>query len=123
MHKLYLRLLTVVKHDPTMIEHKNILLRQQDRTRIIDLLTRYVPQVTALAYGSRVNGHAHDASDLDLALKNSNGMPIEVGDLSALRYAFSNSNIPILIDVRDWARLPENFQAEIERHHVVLYPS
>ncbi len=112
-----------MNQDQIKIKSQKIILREQDRARIIDLLTRYVPQVTALAYGSRVNGQAHEASDLDLALKNDNGTPIETQDLSALKYAFSNSNIPILIDVRDWARLPESFQTEIERHHVVLYPS
>ena len=34
--------------------------------------------------------------------------------------AFQESSIPILIQVHDWARLPESFHHEIERDHVVL---
>lgn len=30
------------------------------------------------------------------------------------------SNIPILVEVRDWARLPGSFRAEIERKHEIL---
>lgn len=30
------------------------------------------------------------------------------------------SNVPILVQVHDWARLPESFHREIERDYVVL---
>ena len=31
-----------------------------------------------------------------------------------------DSNIPFLVDAHDWARLPDVFQREIGRKHVVL---
>ena len=34
--------------------------------------------------------------------------------------AVRESTIPFLVEARDWARLPERFQREIEREHVVL---
>ena len=34
--------------------------------------------------------------------------------------AFQESNIPILIQAHDWARLPESFHREIERDYVVV---
>ena len=34
--------------------------------------------------------------------------------------ALQDSTIPFLVEVRDWARLPESFHREIEHEHVVL---
>ena len=34
--------------------------------------------------------------------------------------AIEKSNIPILVQAHDWAKLPESFHREIERDHVVL---
>ena len=99
-----------------------LLLREQDRSRIIALLAKHLPQTTALAYGSRVNATAHETSDLDLALKSSDGQPIESQALGAFRQALSDSNIPILVDARDWTRLPTSFRQEIERQHHALSP-
>ena len=40
--------------------------------------------------------------------------------LSALRTALQDSNVPILVQVHDWALLPEAFHNEIEREHIVI---
>ena len=42
-------------------------------------------------------------------------------DLWELREDFSESEIPILVDVFDWARIPEEFRSEIARSHVVIW--
>lgn len=95
-------------------------LRAQDHQRVLELLRQHLPGVSAWAYGSRVNGSAHEASDLDLALRPSNLEPISASSLSQFQEALSQSNIPILVDVHDWSRLPKSFHAEIAKHHVVL---
>lgn len=95
-------------------------LRAKDQERLVHLLREYLPGVSALAYGSRVTGRAHEASDLDLALRSPDRHPISVHALSEFRQALSDSNIPILVDAHDWARLPSSFHAEIERQHVAL---
>ena len=97
-----------------------LLLRPQDRERLLRLLAEYLPEATVWAYGSRVSGDAHDASDLDLVLRSPDLSPIDFGRLSAFIEALRESNIPILIEARDWARLPESFHREIERNYVVL---
>ena len=33
---------------------------------LVELLRRHVPEAEVWAYGSRVNGRSHDASDLDI---------------------------------------------------------
>jgi hypothetical protein len=40
--------------------------------------------------------------------------------MAALREAFAESDLPILVHVHDWAALPESFRSEIERAHVLV---
>jgi hypothetical protein len=40
--------------------------------------------------------------------------------LGELKDAFSESNLPFLVDVHDWARLPTAFWTNIEAQHVVI---
>jgi predicted nucleotidyltransferase len=66
-----------------------------------------------LAFGSRVNGTAHAGSDLDIALRNKERPEEPLLSLAKIRAAFRDSDIPILIDLHDWAALPKEFRAEI----------
>jgi len=82
-----------------------------------------MPGVEGWAYGSRVNGQSHDGSDLDLVLRGPGLAPIPPNALQALRDALEDSNIPILVEARDWTRLPESFHREVEREFVALVSS
>ena len=95
-------------------------LRPGDRERIEALLRHHLPNIEVWAYGSRVNGRSHDASDLDLVLRGDELEPIAESLFTDLVDAFEESDIPILIDVHDWARLPESFHQDIEHNYVVL---
>ncbi len=90
------------------------------RREIEALLRRHVPGVEAWAYGSRVNGESHPGSDLDLALRGPSLDPLPADRLLDLAEAFEHSNIPILVQARDWARLPETFHREIERDYLIV---
>ena len=83
------------------------------------LLQKHIPSVEVWAYGSRVNGSAHDASDLDLVLRSPALEPLGP-EFSELSEALEESNIPILVQVHDWARLPEGFRKEIQQAYVVI---
>jgi uncharacterized protein len=87
---------------------------------LLDVLNTFAPEAEVWAYGSRVNGGGHDGSDLDLVVRHPAGLHLPQKQLGALREALSESNLPILVDVLDWARLPEDFRREIERHHVIV---
>ena len=100
-------------------------------TERLDLPRRYREQVEALlrehvlgvevwAYGSRVSGRSHEGSDLDLVLRGPDLKRIDSGQLADLIEALEESNVPIIVQVHDWARLPERFHREIEREYVVL---
>jgi len=95
-------------------------LREQDKRRLMELLEKHLPTVAVWAYGSRVNGGAHEASDLDIVLRAPNLERIPLDHLECFLEALRESNIPILIEARDWARLPKSFHEEIERGYVVL---
>jgi uncharacterized protein len=87
---------------------------------LLDVLNIHVPEAEVWAYGSRVNGGGHDGSDLDLVVRHPDSLDRPQKHISALRGALSESNLPMLVDVLDWARLPEDFRREIERHHVTV---
>ena len=88
--------------------------------RIVEALLReHVPEAEVWAYGSRVNGESHEGSDLDLVVRGPGLEPLGGGFLNLLE-AIEESDIPILVQIHDWARLPESFHQEIERNHVVL---
>ncbi len=84
------------------------------------LLRKHLPDVEVWAYGSRVNGRSHDGSDLDLALRGPSLNEISINSLAEFEDAVRESNIPFLVEARDWASLPKRFHQEIARDYVVL---
>ncbi|MDE0262266.1 MAG: nucleotidyltransferase domain-containing protein [Bryobacterales bacterium] len=89
--------------------------------RILEALIRaHLPGVEVWAYGSRVNGRGHDGSDLDLVLRPSDLRRLPPDQLRGFEDAVRESTIPFLVQVHDWARLPERFHHEIERDYVVM---
>ncbi len=92
--------------------------------RILEaLLRKHLPGVEVWAYGSRVHGHSHDGSDLDLVLRAPDLTKLPADQLFDFRSAIRNSSIPFLVEVQDWARLPERFHEEIEHDYVVICDS
>jgi len=87
---------------------------------LLEILKKHTPEAEVLAYGSRVSGGGHEGSDLDLVVRNLAGIDQPQKQLYLLRDALSESNLPMLVDVLDWARIPEDFRREIEREHVLV---
>ncbi|MCF7978776.1 MAG: nucleotidyltransferase domain-containing protein [Chromatiaceae bacterium] len=85
-----------------------------------DILRRYLPHAEVWAYGSRVNGDHYDASDLDLVVRQPDDLTRRQPNLDEVAAAFSDSDLPILVQIVDWARIPEAFREEIEAGYVVL---
>lgn len=88
-----------------------------------DILRRYLPHAEVWAYGSRVNGDHYDASDLDLVVRQPDDLTRRQPDLDEVAAAFSDSDLPILVQIVDWARIPEAFREEIEAGYVVMQPA
>ncbi len=98
-----------------------LFLREQDRQELVRLLVYHLPKVSVWAYGSRVYGEAHETSDLDIVLRSPDLSLIPLNNLRNFKQAVQDSNIPILIEARDWARLPEHFHKEILKNYVILH--
>jgi uncharacterized protein len=91
-------------------------LRPDQIAVITELVNRHVPDAEVWVYGSRANGTAYEGSDLDLALKRPGDetAPFDYLELAQLREAFSESNLPFLVDVLDLAKAQGVFRDKIE---------
>lgn len=90
------------------------------RRPIEAMLAAHVPDAEVWAYGSRVTGTSHETSDLDLVLRGPSLEPVPASRLADLREALEESNIPIFVDIHDWARMPERFKSSVENAFVIL---
>ena len=91
-----------------------MILREKDKKGILSLANNiFKYPIEILAYGSRVTGEAHDMSDLDLAIISKNGQKLDINHLVDFKTKLTNSNIPILIQVFDFYRLPKYFHKNI----------
>jgi len=84
------------------------------------LLARHAADAEVWAYGSRVEGGAHEGSDLDLVLRNPAALNEPLPDPLSLQSALQESSLPMLVEIHDWARIPPAFHKNIERCHTVL---
>ena len=95
-------------------------LSEDQQSLLKQLISEYVPSSEVWAYGSRVTGHSHEGSDLDLVLRNPSALEVPVRGSSDLKEAISASSLPMLIDINQWAYLPESFKQNIEQAYVLL---
>ncbi len=84
------------------------------------ILRSHFPEVEVRVFGSRVNGDPQKYSDLDLVLVASE--KLDWRKIERLKDAFSESDLPILVDVHDWHTLSDQFKAIINKKYEVLQP-
>lgn len=84
------------------------------------ILQTHLPNAEVWAYGSRVNGDYYEASDLDLVVRQPEDLSRQQLNLGEVIDAFSESNLPIIVQLVDWARIPTDFHAEIAENYVVV---
>lgn len=96
----------------------NIFIEQKFLDKIKSIIKKTCPKAIVWAYGSRVDGDAHEGSDLDLVIKD---FGQEEAYLFEIQEALQESNIPFLIEMFQFDRLPKSFQTEIEKKHIVIY--
>ncbi len=102
------------------LESQSLFIAARHLDMLQALLQRHIPAAEVWAYGSRVNGDCHEASDLDLVIRNPRDLEGAPADLYELKEALVESNLPIRVDVVDWARIPATFRREIARGYVVV---
>ncbi|MDX8395416.1 MAG: nucleotidyltransferase domain-containing protein [Mariprofundaceae bacterium] len=83
------------------------------------ILAKHVSEYEVWVFGSRIHGdNLKKFSDLDLAIISAN--PVDSSSLGALKDAFSESDLPITVDVVDWAATDEGFRTIIKRKYEVI---
>ena len=98
-----------------------MLIREKDKLNLIQIFNTANFPIEIWAYGSRVNGKAHAGSDLDLVIRSLNLHPIPKEITEDLIDKIRESNIPILVELRDWNSLPKSFHQNIEQNYEILY--
>jgi len=89
----------------------------QEQKVILALLKAHLSNTTVWIYGSRVTGTALPQSDLDMAIFSSPDQRLQVSDL---KEAFDESNLPFRVDLFVWDEIPKQFKANIEVEHFEL---
>jgi type I restriction enzyme S subunit len=82
------------------------------------ILQRHVPQYEVWAFGSRAKSAAKPYSDLDLAVITDQPLPLNTS--ANLSDAFSESDLPLKVDVVDWATTRALLRKIIERDKVTV---
>lgn len=95
-------------------------LSPNDLAEVKAILKQHLPEREVWAYGSRVNGKGHEASDLDLVIRNPSELQNPIENLAELKQAFIDSDLLFLVDLMDWACLPEHFREEIKKQHILI---
>lgn len=90
----------------------------QDLADVRRILHEQVPGMEVWAFGSRVKHTAKSYSDLDLALVTQR--PLSLARLAAITDAFATSDLPIRVDVVDWAATSDAFRQNIAQGKVVV---
>jgi len=98
-----------------------MLIREKDKKNIIDIASKTIKTPSELwAFGSRVNGDAHDMSDLDLVIVTNDKKRLNIDELVNFKDSLRKSNIPIIVQVMDWARIPKSFYNNILYNYEVM---
>ena len=93
-------------------------LAPDDRADVARILREQVPGIEVWAFGSRARHTAKPYSDLDLALITR--QPMSLHQLAGIADAFATSDLPIRVDVVDWASISESFRQRIAQDAVVV---
>lgn len=96
----------MIELDPTQLEIVQKILQQ------------HASEYEVRVFGSRATGTCSRFSDLDLALLGAEN--VEWTRLEALKDAFAESDLAVMVDVLDWRAISESFRQEIGDRYVVI---
>lgn len=82
------------------------------------ILAAHAPQAEVRAFGSRVTRTAKNYSDLDLAIVGKRKLTL--AEMSRLREAFEESDLPFRVDLLDWHAISPEFRRVIEQEYEVI---
>lgn len=100
------------------IDMPKIDLKPQDWEEVCHILETHVPEYPVWAFGSRVKWTAKAYSDLDLAIIAP--QPLSLTKMATIKEAFDESDLPIRVDIVDWAVASETFRKIINQDKVMI---
>ena len=83
-----------------------------------EILKKIIPKRHVVVFGSRVTKTFKPHSDLDLCILGKT--PLSFEQLANLRESFSESDLPIRVDLVDWATITPEFRAIIEKNSIKM---
>ncbi|MCF6267884.1 MAG: nucleotidyltransferase domain-containing protein [Desulfuromusa sp.] len=86
--------------------------------KVVEILRQHLSQCEVRVFGSRVTGKATTYSDLDLALVAEQSL--DWRQLEALKEAFAESDLPIMVDILDWQSISPEFRRVIEAEYELI---
>jgi predicted nucleotidyltransferase len=95
---------------------ESLTLSEAELDTVKKILAAEVPNISVLAFGSRVKGNPRKYSDLDLALLTHT--PLSLSEIARLKDAFDSSNLVWPVDITDWATTSERFRAIINENFI-----
>jgi len=82
------------------------------------ILKQHLPNFEVRAFGSRVQGKSRPYSDLDLVLMGKKAL--DWREIETLKNAFSESDLPMSVDVADWHTLSEEFRKIVSENSFLV---
>ncbi len=82
------------------------------------ILKQHFPGLEVRAFGSRVQGKAKLYSDLDLVLIG--GKTLDWRKIEMLKNAFSESDLPMSVDIVDWNALSDDFRKIVSENNFLV---
>lgn len=70
-------------------------------------------------YGSRVKGNFSKVSDLDILIKGSAEIPLDI--VERLKQQFDESSLPYIVNFTDFCKIDESFYKRIEKDLVSVF--
>lgn len=95
-----------------------IILEPEYQDIVKSILSKFIPNYEIRVFGSRINGKVKSYSDLDLVIMCHE--EISMGILSDIKNAFSESDLPIKVDIVEFCSLPESIKNQIKNNSIVL---
>lgn len=94
-------------------------LPEAHKQMVLQIIRRRLPNATIWVYGSRAKGRARRYSDLDLMLDDQGkGIPGSV--MGNLDEDFDESNLPIIVELRDMAETDAGFLERVRKDFLQL---
>ena len=98
--------------------NSTVLLLPDELQLVRAILRTHVPHREVRVFGSRVRGKPKRMSDLDLCIMGDERMSHKV--ISELQTAFSESALPMKVDLVEWAVLQDGFRKIVEPTSTVI---